>query len=359
MPVRIPPPKPEVPSEDNNNNNNSNQINILNRYAYYRVPRGLGRESNSRDYDYFIDLSITSGKYSISKKNNYQLPETHLTYTELQDSDGVQGVVSTRIIEGIVFYYGGRFSNYATKCRSDSYLADIEHIEASPLPPEEKEKYIQDRPRIKGLWIQPLKANSYNPNDHTLINYYDPHGLNRIDMRLPSGVVIPANQGVPCKECGLCFKKQENEEFADLRGRAEYYLYMLITRVGGTQLKQPFPARIVTTSSAFSSVHHLLYNLSSIDPTKEIKDHLVRLTLKPVMGKNGQLPNCYAIAHEIIGEASKDQLKLVDEIIELNTYRPNNDTPNTETRSIDTTKKVKTSRKPQKPEDNEEDDFEF
>ena len=359
MPVRIPPPKPEVTHNDNNNNNDSNQLQSLNRYAYYKVPKGLGRESYNKDYDYFIDLSITSGKYSISKKNNYQLPETHRTFTELQDSDGVQGVVSTRIIEGIVFHYGGQFNNYATKCRSNSYLADVEHIEASSLPPEEKEKYMQDRPRIKGLWIQPLKTYSNNPNDQTLVSYYDPHGLNRVDMRIPSGIVVPANQGIPCRECGLCFKKQENEEFADLRGRAEYYLYMLITRVGSTQLKQPFPARIVTTSSAFSSVHHLLYNLSSIDPTKEIRDHLVKLTLKPVMGRNGQLPNCYAITHEIIGESSKDQLKLIDEIIQLNSYRPDSGTSNVETQPKDTNRKVSSTRKPQRSENNEEDDFEF
>jgi len=358
MPVRIPPPAPET-TNNNTNNNNSNPTYFLNRYAYYKVPVGLGREGNSKEYDYFIDLSITSGKYSISKKNNYQLPETHRTFTELQDSDGVQGVVSTRIIEGSIFYYGGQFSNYATKCRSDSYLADIEHIEASPLTQEDKEKYIQDRPRIKGLWIQPLKASSYNPSDHTLINYYDPHGLNRVDMRIPSGIVVPANQGIPCRECGLCFKKQENDEFDDLRGRAEYYLYILITKVGGTQLKQPFPARIVTTSSAFPSVHSLLYNLSSIDPTKEIRDHLVKLTLKAVMGKNGPLPNCYSISHEIVGQTNKDQLKLIDEIVELNTYKPDNNKPSTETQSGDKTNKVKTSRKPQKSEDNDEDDFGF
>jgi len=356
MPVRIPPPVPET---TNNNNNNSNPTYFLNRYAYYKVPVGLGRPSNNKDYDYFIDLSIASGKYSISKKNNYQLPETHLTFTELQDSDGVQGVVSTRIIEGLIFYYGGQFNNYATKCRSDSYLADIEHIEASPLTQEDKEKYIQDRPRIKGLWIQPLKANSYNPSDHTLINYYDPHGLNRVDMRIPSGIVVPANQGIPCRECGLCFRKQENEEFDDLKGRAEYYLYILITKVGGTQLKQPFPARIVTTSSAFPSVHSLLYNLSSLDPTKEIRDHLVKLTLKAVMGKNGALPNCFSISHEIIGQANKEQLKLIDRIVELNTYKSDNNTPSTETNSTDKTKNAKTSRKPQKSEDNDEDDFGF
>lgn len=356
MPVHIPAP---VTNSDNSSDRDS--TSYLNRYNYYRAPLNLGRESNSDEYDYLLDINISTGKYALPKKNDYQLPKNHLTFEELEDSEGVKGIVSARTIEASIFYFGGAFNNYAAKCRTDNYLADIQHIESLPITEEDKEKYKQNRPRIKGIWMMPFKGSSYGSDNNNVISYYDPYGISKMTLDLPNGNHYEPGQMIRCADCGLCYKKFDNE-FKDLRGRTEYYLYLVISKIGKTKLKNPFPARLVCTSTAFPSIHNLLYTLSVADPTKEIYEHNVKLSLEAIIGRDGKpVPNCYSIVSEISGETQPNIIKLIQDVIELNTYKPNtNNKPNSDIKENETKPtKTSSSSKSKSKNSSEEDDFDW
>lgn len=360
MPVHIP-----APVTNTNNLSDRDNTSYLNRYNYYRAPLNLGRESNSDDYDYLLDITISTGKYALPKKNDYQLPKNHLAFEELEDSEGIKGIVSARTIEASIFYFGGVFNNYAAKCRTDTYLADIEHIENLPITEEEKEKYKQDRPRIKGIWMMPFKGSTYSSDNLNVISYYDPYGSSKLSLDLPNGSHYEPGQSIRCADCGLCYKKFDNE-FKDLKGRTEYYLYLVISKIGKTNLENPFPARLVCTSTAFSSIHNLLYTLSASDPTKEIYEHNVKLSLEAVLGRDGKpLPNCYSIISEISGETQPNIIKLINDVIELNTYKlsaNNNSSSNTSEEKPTATKtnsSSKSTSKSKSKESSQEDDFDW
>lgn len=322
MPVTIPAP----PEPNQGGDASGREVSLINRFDYYKVPLKYGRPTGKdTDYDYFADASVSTGRFAISKKYNNALPDTHVTYDELEDSDGEKGVINTRTLEGSIFFMGGRFNNYARKCRTESFLADLQHLEQLELSDELREQYKLERPRIRGVWMLPIKPSTYG-NDPDIATYYEPHGKSKLEMELPNGETYKAGDEIPCSDCGLCFVKQHDEELAKSKGRAEYILSVLVSKVGNTKLEFPFPLKINLTSTAFSSIYNLIYEVSQYDPTREIVESVIKFELRPLMNRSGEaVPNCYEIFGTVVGDTDAKALNVINSVVSLNSYKPKND----------------------------------